>query len=95
MNPDKEISESRAYRALKEIFQGGRPLIYVWTPEEGRVRTLLQDIAERLFAGRMPLWTWSLTQGLTPPNGGSGEKLDASAVLEFIAAHRDPGIFLT
>jgi len=93
MSQSKNVSESRAYQALKEMFQGGRPLIYVRTPEEGRVRILLQDIAERLFSGRVPVWSWSLTLGLLPPEGGAGEKLGPQAVLDFIASHREPGIF--
>ena len=80
-------------RALKEMFQGGRPLIFVCTPEEGRVRMLLQEVADRLFAGQMPVWSWSLTSGLQHPDGRPAEKLSPQAVLEFIAAHKEPGIF--
>ena len=93
MNSTKNLPESRAYRALKEMFQGGRPLIFVCTPEEGRVRMLLEDIAERLFSPRLPFWSWSITLGLLPPGSGSGEKLSPQAVLEFIASHGESGIF--
>src|SRR5512136_1737485 len=93
MNPTKNLQESRAFRALKEMFQGGRPLIFVCTPEEGRVRMLLEDIASRLFSGHMPVWTWSLTLGLLPPDGGAASKLDAAGVLDFVASHPEPGIF--
>ncbi|MBN1569027.1 MAG: AAA family ATPase [Acidobacteria bacterium] len=93
MNPEKGIEESRAYGALKEMFQGGRPLIFVCTPEEGRVRMLLQDMAGRLLSNRPPVWSWSLTSGLQPPDGGSAEMLSPAAVLDFIAAHQAPGIF--
>jgi SpoVK/Ycf46/Vps4 family AAA+-type ATPase len=93
MNPYKDFQESRAYTSLKEMFQGGRPLIFVCTPEEGRVRTLLQEVADRLFAGRIPVWSWSLTSGLQYPDGRPLEKLSPHAVLEFIAAHEERGIF--
>jgi SpoVK/Ycf46/Vps4 family AAA+-type ATPase len=93
MNPNENLQESRAYSALKEIFQGGRPLIFIRTSEEGRVRILLQDIAAKLFPGRVPVWSWSMTRGLLPPDGGVGEKLGPQAVLEFIASHGKPGIF--
>jgi SpoVK/Ycf46/Vps4 family AAA+-type ATPase len=93
MTLGKKTQESRAYRALKEMFQGGRPLIFVRTPEEGRVLLLLQDIAKRLYSGRTSVWSWSMTGGLLPPGGGAGKKLDAKAILEFIASHREPGIF--
>ena len=85
--------ESRAYRALEEMFQGGRPMIYVCTAEETRVRMLLQDLAGKLFPSRKPVWSWSLTSGLISPDGGKAEKLSPQAVLEFIAAHAEPGIF--
>ncbi len=93
MKLSENISESGSYRALKWVFQGGRPLIFVSTPEEGRVHALLQQIAGQLFSGRMPVWSWSLTLGLLPPGGGSGEKLGPQAILEFIASHAEPGIF--
>jgi ATP-dependent 26S proteasome regulatory subunit len=93
MNAKNEVQESRAYRALKEMFQGMRPLIFVHTPEEGRVRMLLRDIAEKLYADRMPLWSWSLTMGLQSPDGQGAEKLSPQAVLEFIAQHKAQGIF--
>jgi len=93
MNPQNDFQESRAYAALKEMFQGGRPLIFVCTPEEGRVRALLQEVADKLFAGRMPVWSWSLTSGLQHPDGRPLEKLTPQGMLEFIAAHEERGIF--
>jgi AAA+ superfamily predicted ATPase len=93
MNSSKIQHESRAYQALKEMFQGGRPLIYVCTPEEGRVRVLLQDMAKKLYSDQMPIWSWSLTIGLIPPDGGAAKKLDAMAILDFIASHPNAGIF--
>jgi hypothetical protein len=93
MNPNENRMESRAYSSLKEIFQGGRPIIFVCTPEEGRVRLLLKDIARRLYSDRMPVWSWSLTQGLLPPDGSKSSKLDPQSVLDFIASQHEPGIF--
>jgi ATP-dependent 26S proteasome regulatory subunit len=93
MNQDKHLHESRAYRALKEMFQGGRPLIFVCTPEETRVRMLLQDMAKRLFSDRMPIWSWSRTLGLMTTDGTAAKKLDAMAILDFIASHQGAGIF--
>jgi len=93
MNSGKDFQESRAFRAFKEIFQAGRPLVFVCTPEEGRVRSLLLNVAERLFPESIPVWDWSLTLGLRPAAGGAGDKLDPAEVLEFIASHKEPGIF--
>jgi ATP-dependent 26S proteasome regulatory subunit len=87
------LTESRAFLALKETIQGGRPIIYIATPEEQRVRMLLQEIADRLFSGRMPIWNWSLTIGLQQPGGKAGEKLGPEAVLDFIASHCEAGLF--
>jgi AAA+ superfamily predicted ATPase len=93
MDIQKDFQESRAFSALKEMFQGGRPLIFVCTPEEGRVRMLLREAGDKLFAGQMPVWSWSLTSGLQHPDGRPAEKLSPQAVLEFIAAHESRGIF--
>jgi SpoVK/Ycf46/Vps4 family AAA+-type ATPase len=92
MNAHENLPESRAYKALEEMFQGGRPLIYICSPEERRTRVLLQHAAERLFRNPVPVWEWSLTAGLSGPND-SREKLGAYAVLDCIASHREPGIF--
>lgn len=92
MKTHENVTESRAYNALKEVFQGGRPLIYVCSPEEQRTRMLLQDVATKLFRNPVPIWEWSLTLGLVGPDN-SREKIGAHAVLDLIASHREPGIF--
>ncbi len=68
-------------------------MIFVCTPEEGRIRMLLREMAGRLFPKRVPVWIWSMTSGLQPPDGGAAEMLSPHAVLEYIAAHREAGIF--
>jgi SpoVK/Ycf46/Vps4 family AAA+-type ATPase len=93
MKSENKLQESRAYRALKEMFQGARPLVYICTPEEARVRMLLQELGDNLFSGQMPVWSWSLTAGLTSPDGSRVEKLSPSSVLDFIAMHKARGIF--
>ena len=57
------------------------------------MRRILGEVSDKLFAGRMPVWTWSLTAGLEHPDGRPGEKLGPQAVLDFIAAHKERGIF--
>jgi len=99
MDSNENLLESRAFQSIKEIFQAGRPLVYICTPEEQRVRSLLLDAAGSLFPNRIPVWNWSLTLGLqpvdtgAPASAGSGKKLDPMEVLDFIASHGEPGIF--
>ncbi|MBI4516832.1 MAG: AAA family ATPase [Deltaproteobacteria bacterium] len=87
--------ESRAYVALKELIQAGRPLIYIRSPEEARVHQLLADAARRLFRTEVAIWSWSLTDGLRRPDGAAAttEPLSARGVLDFIATHDAPAIF--
>ena len=80
-------SESRAARALREIFQSGRPLSYIRSSEELRIGRLLAQLA-------LPVWTWSLTEGLhlqgqTPVPGTES----ARGALDFIIEHTHPAIF--
>ncbi|HEY4360501.1 MAG TPA: AAA family ATPase [Bryobacteraceae bacterium] len=80
---------SRAAQSIQELFDSGRPLIYIRTSEEQRVAGALTEIA----AGT-PIWTWSVTEGLR----GTGGKVETGthsprAVLDFIAAHEQPAIF--
>ncbi len=93
-NPAAE-TESRAFSALEELIQAGRPLIYIRSPEEIRVHQLLHDAAQRLFRTEVPLWTWSLTDGLRRPDGSAGSPtlLGAREVLDFIVDHEGPAIF--
>jgi SpoVK/Ycf46/Vps4 family AAA+-type ATPase len=87
--------ESRAYAALKELLQAGRPLIYVRSPEENRVHQLLCDAAASLFGSEVPVWSWSVTEGLRRPDGTPAGKqtLAAREVLDFIIAHDGPAFF--
>jgi AAA+ superfamily predicted ATPase len=87
-------AESRAFAALRELIQGGRPLIYICSPEETRVRRLLLEAGQRLFTDKVEVWSWSSTGGLRSPDGRPAEKpLGAREVLEFIAGFRNPAIF--
>src|SRR5271157_6179626 len=84
--------ESRAAKAIREIFESGRPLTYVRTSEEQRVARVLNEVAGALRS--LPVWTWSLTEGLRR----SGETSvapgtqTARGVLDFIV-EAGPGIF--
>ena len=86
---------SRAFEALKELIQGGHPLIYMASPEEIRAQKLLEEAARTLFPAPAKVWIWSSTDGLRSSVGESPpeEVCDARAMLDFVAAHKDPGIF--
>jgi hypothetical protein len=87
-------SESRAARELREIFESGRPLVYVKSAEEERVGRLLRAAAESVFPESIPVWTWSLTEGMRPAEGeGEVQALGPRAALDFIAEHHEAGIF--
>ena len=96
MQPTKHSTapESRAARIIREVFESGRPLTYVRTSEEQRAGRVLREVALRLFATPLPVWTWSLTEGMHR-DGEAAEKgtLDARGALDFIAAYRDAAIF--
>ncbi|MGC4053570.1 MAG: hypothetical protein QM757_30650 [Paludibaculum sp.] len=90
---------SRAARTLLELFLSGRPLTYVRTAEEERVARILAELAPELpVPGRdttIPVWTWSLTEGLRRPGGSTPQPGSESAtgVLAFIAAASEPGLY--
>jgi SpoVK/Ycf46/Vps4 family AAA+-type ATPase len=79
--------ESRAAKTLREIFDSGRPLTYIRSAEEQRVGRVLQEID-------LPVWTWSLTEGMRRDGGPAEPGTHAPReALDFIAAQRDAGIF--
>jgi SpoVK/Ycf46/Vps4 family AAA+-type ATPase len=94
---------SRALTNLLDVFRSGRPLVYIRSAEEGRIAGLLREASKSLRpSAPIPVWTWSLTEGLVR----EGAKADASALahasalakdpleaLDFIAAHNEPAIF--
>lgn len=87
--------ESKSIKILRDIIDSGRPLIYIKSAEEQRIAQLLRDAAQRFFAAPVPVWTWSLTEGLRRRDGAGagGEVLTARAALDFIAAHEEPALF--
>jgi SpoVK/Ycf46/Vps4 family AAA+-type ATPase len=87
-------AESRALRALRDVIESGRPLLYVRSAEERRIAALLREAAGRCFSPPAPLWTWSLTEGLRRDGETRTEGLGPRAALDFVAAHQGPGVFL-
>lgn len=87
--------ESRAFSALRDLVQGGRPLIYICTSEEMRALQLLREASKRLFPAQVPVWSWTSTRGLIGPGEGRepGKPLDADGILEFISKYEGPAIF--
>jgi SpoVK/Ycf46/Vps4 family AAA+-type ATPase len=90
----QSASESRAARSIWGAFQSGRPLTYIRTVEEQRVARVLREVALRLFASPVPVWTWSLTEGLRRDNQATEAGTEAPRqALDFIAAHNGAAIF--
>ena len=87
--------ESRSLRTLREIFQAARPLTYIRSPEEVRIGQLLREAAHLFFAPPVPVWSWSLTEGLRHEDGtaATAEPLGPRSALDFVVAHDRPGIF--
>ncbi|HWB95240.1 MAG TPA: AAA family ATPase [Bryobacteraceae bacterium] len=87
-------AESRAEKTLREIFESGRPLTYIRSSEEQRVVRLLQEVGRTLFpSARLPVWEWSMTDGLHGESESYAGTQDARAVLDFILDHAQPAIF--
>ena len=63
-------SESRAAKIFRDIFESGRPLLYVRSAEEQRVGRVLREAGQRLLdSAPVPVWTWSLTEGMRRDDG--------------------------
>jgi len=88
------VSNSRALTTLLEILQSGRPLVYIRSTEEGRVADLLREAGRQLRPSiPIPVWTWSLTEGLSREDEAEAPALDPREALDFIAEHAEGGIF--
>jgi AAA+ superfamily predicted ATPase len=92
MSTEQQTTQSRAARTIRELFASGRPLVYIRSSEEQRVARLLSVMG-------LPVWTWSLTEGMRR-NDGPGDATaqdsatqEARAALDFIIAHPGEAIF--
>ena len=88
-------NQSGAAKALRDIFDSGRPLTYVRSSEEERVAKVLREVGQRVFEGDpTSLWTWSVTEGMhrenEPAESGASSPREA---LAFIVAHKESAIF--
>jgi ATPase family associated with various cellular activities (AAA) len=82
-------AKSRAAKTIREIFDSGRPLTYIHSAEEERVGKVLREAG-----GDVPIWTWSLTEGLSRDGAAAEQGTNSPrAVLDFIVAHESTGIF--
>ena len=91
-----DLKESRSLATLREIFESARPLAYLRSSEEHRIAELLRAAAQVFFTPPVPVWTWSLTEGmrrLDAPNGGDASALSPRAALDFVAAYEGGAIF--
>jgi len=83
----QQSTESRAARAIREVFASGRPLAYIRSSEEQRLARLLGGMG-------LPVWTWSLSEGMrrggAPAEPGTEQPRTA---LDFLIAHAGEAIF--
>jgi SpoVK/Ycf46/Vps4 family AAA+-type ATPase len=89
------MPESRAARSIREAFLSGRPLTYVHSPEEQRVVRVLEEVSRAgLESQPLPLWTWSITEGLRCAGARAAAGAEsARGALDFIVACETPAIF--
>ena len=86
--------ESRAAKLIREVFESGRPLTYIRSTEELRLGRVLREVSGRLPGTRLPVWTWSLTEGLHREGEAAVEGTTTPrCALDFIAQHGEPAIF--
>jgi len=86
--------ESRASKTIREIFSSGRPLTYIRSSEEQRVAKILHEVGSRMASSAVPVWTWTLTEGLRKGNAIAEAGTNSPrGVLDFISSHKHTGIF--
>ncbi|MEO6798747.1 MAG: ATPase, partial [Rhodanobacter sp.] len=79
---------------LTTLVRAATPLLVIETVDEQRVIECFRHVIAQALR---PLWRWTLTDGLSRLDFGQGDNAvaaDASATLEAIRAHSNPGIYL-
>src|SRR5437016_2316001 len=94
VEPSTPPQEGLALGTLRELFASGRPLLYLRSAEEQRIALLLRDAARTFFPAPVPIWTWSLTEGMRRDDGSTAGKqpLTPRAALDYIASYDGPAI---
>lgn len=90
-----DAAESRAAKVVREIFESGRPVTYIRSVEEQRVARVLREVSQGPFSSTpLPIWAWSLTEGLRRDSHAAEEGTQTPrGALDFIAAHQGRAIF--
>ena len=89
-----ERRESRAAKAIRDVFESGRPVTYVRSSEEQRVAKVLAEVSRSLGESPVPVWTWSLTEGMQRAGESSPKGTEtARGALDYIASHYGAAIF--
>jgi len=90
-----EARSSRGLTAIRNLIDAGRPLIYIQSPEEDRLVTLLARIAAEYPGGKLGLFVWSITEGLQQDGRApKAQPQGPRGILDFVIAHDKPAIFL-
>jgi SpoVK/Ycf46/Vps4 family AAA+-type ATPase len=92
-------TESSAYRELDTLIKAIYPLIYIQTFEEERAKNALRDITK---TKGMTMYEWTIANGLRSVGGQTEDSKkkeysqmnDPSAILMFIAQHKESSLFL-
>lgn len=80
--------------ALDQMFKARFPLLYVESFEEQRVIAEVAAVAGAMRVPR-PVWTWSATGGLRPPDGTPERGTqDPSAALDAAVRRADPAVYV-
>jgi hypothetical protein len=95
MSENATTTQSRALGEIKNLIDAGRPLVYLKTPEEGRVQQLVELAARSFFTPPAPVYVWSVTEGMRGPDGALiAGTIEARAALDHIVAHEGAGLFI-
>lgn len=92
---ESQSTESRAAKILREVFESGRPLTYIRSSEEQRIGRVLREVGRgHLASTPVPVWTWSLTEGMRRDDAIAEAGTESPrGALDFIAAHKGAAIF--
>lgn len=90
---DTRDVQGRAEKTLRDLIASGHPLFYLMSADEERVAGLVRRVAQPPVGRPVPVWSWSVTEGLKSGDGQPDGTTDPRAALDFIAQHATPGIF--
>lgn len=88
------VTPARGPERIRRALQGGYPVVYVQSWEEGRVERAIAALAQKYYEQPVPFATWSCVDGVQLGTERWPDTADPVRALDAVLSHAGAGFFL-